>query len=278
MNNKHIRMLVFDVDGTLVDDDQNLSQDTSSILIKLQQKGILVSFATGKILPSVAHLVEILQIKIPVILANGALLQYPNGNFVHQKYLSPALIRNLLYCCTQYDADLALFTPEHIFVLKENFNTDHIKCEFKEKITVISAWEEVEDYFEQICKAIYINRTNRDEIHRIRDYLSVEISCNGSISTGSPDSVEVMPANVSKRHGLEILCKHVGVSPAEVMAFGDQINDKGMIEYAGLGVAVGNAIEEIKSIADFVIGTNNDAGPAEFLRTFFRDMVIEKSL
>jgi len=276
MTIKHIRMLVFDVDGTLVDDEQNLSQDTSSVIAQLQRKGMLVSFATGKILPSVANLVEILQIKIPVILANGALLQYSNGDFVHQKYIDPMMVKDLLACCNQYDADLALFTPEHIFVIEENFNTDHIKCEFKERITVISAWEEIEEYFEQICKAIYINRTNRDEIHRIRDYLSVEIGCNGSISTGSPDSIEVMPANVSKKHGLEILCEHVGVSPAEVMAFGDQINDIDMIEYAGLGVAVGNGIEEIKNKADFVIGTNNDAGPAVFLKSYFQDKLIEK--
>ncbi len=77
-----IKLIVFDVDGTLVDDNKEISQKTVSAIHKLQHKGIDVSFATGKTYPSVETLLKKLDIKIPLILANGAIIQQPDREMV----------------------------------------------------------------------------------------------------------------------------------------------------------------------------------------------------
>ena len=86
-----------------------------------------------------------------------------------------------------------------------------------------------------------------------------------SVVSTSTDSIEAMSFGISKKSGLINLTKYLQIPLDEVMVFGDQQNDCGMIKIAGIGVAMGNAIEEIKTISDYVVGTNNEEGPADFL-------------
>ena len=78
-----------------------------------------------------------------------------------------------------------------------------------------------------------------------------------------------MPFGVSKKTGLVRLTEVLHVSMEEVMVFGDQMNDLDIMEHAGIGVAVGNAVDEVKAIADYVVGSNNEDGPAIFLDEYF---------
>ena len=267
---KTIKLIVFDVDGTLLTDDQNISDRTIEILKTLQHRGMSISLATGKIYPSVEELMKLLQITDPVVLSNGAVIQKPGGEVIDETSLPEGVIQIILDGYRAYEADLALFTPNQIFVEEETFNTDHIKCIFKEKIDVIGDWRNVEDTFPEVCKAIMINRYSQEMIDKLILYLEKNLDGKVTFSTGAPNSIEVMPFGVSKQTGLIHLVEHLQISMDEVMVFGDHINDFGMLEIAGVAVAVGNAIDEVKQISDFVIGTNNQEGPADFLSEYFQ--------
>lgn len=264
-----IKLIVFDIDGTLVDDNKEIKQKTVSVIHQLQNKGINISFATGKTYPSVENLIKILSIKVPLILANGAIIQWPNSEMVFCKFLSTDLIKEITLSNANFEADLALYTPDHIFVKKETFNTDHMKCIFKEKIEAIGDWAAVQEYSSQICKAVWVNRLDIPMINRLSDYLRSNFDGQISISTAASNSIEAMPFGISKETGLIKLVEQLKISLESVMVFGDQLNDCGIIEAAGIGVAVGNAIEEVKTISDYVIGTNNEEGPAIFLSKYF---------
>ena len=140
---KKIRLVVFDVDGTLVDDSTNLREKTISVIHQLRKKNILVSLATGKTYPSVVDLLKILEIDIPVILANGAIIQWPDHKLVQCNYLSSSVIENIVNSKETFGTSLALYTPEHIYVEKETINTDFMKCIYKEKIEVIGKWSSI---------------------------------------------------------------------------------------------------------------------------------------
>jgi Cof subfamily protein (haloacid dehalogenase superfamily) len=264
-----IKLIVFDVDGTLIDDNKKITEKTVSIIHQLQHKGIQVSFATGRTYLSVEDLLEPLNIKIPVILANGAIIQRPNREIVFSKFLSANVVEKIIHTNHNLEADLAIYTPDHIFIEKETFNTDHMKCIFKEKIEVIGNWTAVQEFFPQICKAIWVNRLDIPMIKQLAEHLRETFDSQVSLSTATPDSIEVMPAGVSKQTGLLKLIEYLQIPMDDVMVFGDQLNDYSMIEIAGVGVAVGNAIDEVKAISDYIIGTNNDEGPANFLREYF---------
>ena len=268
-NPKNIKLIVFDVDGTLVDDNQKLGQKTFKVIRKLIGQGLLISFATGKIFPSVEELVKKLNIKTPIILANGAIIQKPNADLVMGKFLPLEVINFILNSYREFDADLALFTPDSVFVEKDTINTDRIKNIFKEKVNAIGSWQQVVSHFPVVCKMIFINLNSQRAIDRLTNYLRENFDGKVSLSTGAPNSIEVMPAGVSKKSGLLQLLDYLKIPLDSVMVFGDQLNDFQMIECAGIGVAVGNAIDEVKNISDYVIGTNNQEGPASFLSEYF---------
>ena len=85
----------------------------------------------------------------------------------------------------------------------------------------------------------------------------------------APFCLEATAVGVTKASGLRLLCEQLGVSMGQVIAFGDQGNDREMIEAAGLGVAMGNAIDELKAVADVVTGTNDEGGIAQLLAQHF---------
>lgn len=267
-NNK-IKLVVFDVDGTLVDDNKKIKGKTVSVIHKLQKKGINVSLATGKTYPSIENLLKILNIKIPMILANGAIIQQPNREMAFCKFLSVDVIKEMMLINHDFEADLVLYTPDHIFVKKETFNTDHMKCLFKENIEAIGDWANIQDFLPHICKAVWINRLDIPMIKRLVEFLQEKFNAQVSLSKATLDSIEVMPEGVSKKSGLIRLIELLQIPMDTVMVFGDQLNDYSMIEVAGVGIAVGNAIDEVKTISDYVIGTNNDEGPANFLCEYF---------
>ena len=89
-----------------------------------------------------------------------------------------------------------------------------------------------------------------------------------TVSKVAPFIVEVMKKNSSKRSGIEKLAEELKIKPHEIICIGDSGNDKQMIEYAGLGVAMGNAFPEIKEIADYVTYSNEDNGVAHVIDKF----------
>lgn len=264
-----VSLIVFDVDGTLLDDDQGLGEKTIMVLRQLQEKGIAISLATGKIFPSVANLIMKLNIQVPLVLANGGIIQKPNKQIVYGEFLDPEVIDQITRNKKRFGAEMALFMPDNIFVEKETFNTEHITVEFKEKIQAIGRWSIVRDYFSHICKAIWINRVDNQKLALLSEFLKQSYDGRISLVTGSPESIEAIPLGVSKRAGLIRLIEYLNIPLRSVMVFGDQQNDIGMLEAAGVAVAVGNAIEKVKAISDHVVGTNNEQGPAGFLIKYF---------
>ncbi len=265
-----IRLIVFDVEGTLIDDNKELSLKTILVLHKLQQKGMAISFATGKTFPSVEELIEALNIKVPIILSNGALIQRPNREMVFNEFLSGDVLRELLEASESCGADLVLYTPDHIFAKKETFNTDQMKAIYKERIEAIGSWAAIRMHLSQVCKVIFVNRLDIPLISRLKADLLVTFDGRVNFCAPTLNSIEILPFGVSKKTGLVHLAEVLHVSMEEVMAFGDQMNDLDIIEHAGIGVAVGNAVNELKEIADYVVGSNNEDGPAAFLEEYFK--------
>ena len=120
-------MIVFDVDGTLIDDNKDVSPKTVSVLHELQQQGCGYQFCHRENLSFGRGIGKALNIKVPIILSNGALVQQPNREMVFSEFLSGDVVRELLDASEYCGADLVLYTPDHIFAKNETFNTDQMK-------------------------------------------------------------------------------------------------------------------------------------------------------
>ncbi len=159
-----------------------------------------------------------------------------------------------------------LYTPDHIFAKNETFNTDQMKEIYKERVEAIGAWAAIQAHLSRVCKVIFVNRLDIPLINRLKADLQVTFDGRVNFCTPTLNSIEILPFGVSKKTGLVRLADVLHVSMHEVMVFGDQMNDLDIMEHAGIGVAVGNAVDEVKAIADYVVGSNNEDGPAIFLR------------
>lgn len=88
------------------------------------------------------------------------------------------------------------------------------------------------------------------------------------ITSSWENNIEIMSEGVDKGQAIKMLCEHLNIGRSEIMAFGDNYNDIEMLEYAGLGVAMGNSNDDIKEIADYVTDTNEESGFANAIFKF----------
>ena len=101
-----------------------------------------------------------------------------------------------------------------------------------------------------------------DYLARVEEQLKMELGSRYSILRSEPYFLEIMPEGIDKAQSLERLLAHVGIERKEMAAFGDGFNDRSMLVYAGLGVAMGNAQEPVKEAADYIAPTNDEDGVA----------------
>ncbi len=118
----------------------------------------------------------------------------------------------------------------------------------------------------EFLKAIVLSRGNHGPLQALKEEFRDHPTLD--VVHSSPENIEIFREDVSKAAGIETLIRKLGIIKDEVMAIGDQENDLSMIRYAGLGVAMGNASDEVKEAANYITDTNNQAGVGKAIRKF----------
>ena len=115
------------------------------------------------------------------------------------------------------------------------------------------------------AKVVIYGSENTNELKDYKEKVLQKFGDSISITSGIPNCIDILDGGISKAKGISIISEELDIPREEVIAVGDNINDIEMIEYAGLGVAMGNAPEKVKDKADYVTTSNNDDGLARFL-------------
>ena len=115
------------------------------------------------------------------------------------------------------------------------------------------------------AKVVVYGNERSEELKDFTNEIAIKYGDNISITSAIENCIDVLNGGISKAKGLSILSDNLGVKREEIITVGDNINDMEMIEYAGLGVAMGNAPDQVKDKADYVTASNNDDGLAKFL-------------
>ncbi len=270
MRFQEVRLIIADVDGTLLNSHHELTLETLSAIKELRADGVSITLATGRILPSVADIAASLNIEIPLILANGALIQKRSGEILYQCPFPASLMKLVIAEAKKHSFEIALYTPDRIIVRKLNYNTSLV-MEYREPCPVqIGEWSRLPGIWSsQVCKIVVINRENTEELDEIGRLLRKQSIGRASVQASVPYMLEVTVSPCTKARGLLSLCSHLGISSNEVLAIGDGLNDVEMFKVSGISVAMGNASANVKRAADIVIGSNDENGIADFLRRTF---------
>ncbi|MWC29543.1 Cof-type HAD-IIB family hydrolase [Paenibacillus sp. MMS18-CY102] len=243
------KLVALDMDGTVLNETQEISETNQRWIRKAMDAGVIVCFSTGRGFRSALPYAEQLGLMdIPMITVNGGEI-WRKPHVLHQRtLLDPGTIRRL--------HQLALKHPE---VWYWAYSTNDVYN--KEK------WIEPADYY---AAHHWLKFGYYTEDDAARNAILSEVSSWGTleITNSSPWNLEMNPLGINKASALRELCALLGIDMSQTVAAGDSLNDIAAIREAGLGVAMGNAQDEVKAAADAITFTNEEHGVAELLRRY----------
>eukprot|EP01031_Cornospumella_fuschlensis_P032570 gene32570-39382_t len=286
------KLVAIDLDGTLLNQHHNLSERSVKVLRELSAKGVTISIATGRSKKNIERYVRELalsQPSIPVICYNGAYgLQYvarPDGSYDCHEIFANSLphesTRKLVEFGHRHGYVLQYYNGRTGEVYAVPRNETHIDLLKRYEDLVDNAQTVIDSYDSafSICQSAKVLLMTEDADHLIAAAHEELDAREFTIIRGSPHPffVEFLRPDVTKGSGLKLLCEHIGVDMKEVVAFGDGDNDREMLQLAGLGVAMKNAKQAAKEVADSVIEwTNDEDGVARQLELLFKDGVFSQ--
>ncbi len=270
---QRIKLVVFDLDGTLVDDDNQIGKETLYLINELTKLGVKFSIATGRLLSAVTDHADNLNITLPLITLDGTLIKRtPDGKSIFQAYLPAKYVKRALKLADKYLLQVALCHDRAIYYTEENSLFPQIMDKFGAK------YQKVDDY------KLYLDETL--EVVMAGDYqtnvkyvankmafpytFGVKSSYYKSQSQGGTYYLEIRKMGCSKGDGLKKLLRFTNINIKDTAVVGDWYNDKSLFENDALKIAMGNAVPELKKMADLVLNkTNNEDGVADFLGMLF---------
>lgn len=274
LNRNKYKMIVTDMDYTLLNREKTVSPRNKKALRNAMNKGVHIAVATGRIYVSAKFYARLLNIITPIIASNGAIIREGHTNkTIFKSVLSPDVAIRMIELCREKGLFCHLFSDNTVFTeriinVSSRYSewNESLEDEDKINIEVVDKLEEVvKNEKNEIVKAVVVD-SNEDSLRYVRNSLNDTGLAN--ISQSLKGNMEVMNKGISKGNAIKILCEIYGIDKSEVIAIGDNENDISMIEYAGLGVAVGNAAESVKEKADYITGDYLDDGVAQVIEKF----------
>lgn len=273
---KHkIKMIGFDLDGTLLTDQKELGEYTVQILKRAVEEGIVIFPITGRPLCGLPEEVTGLTGLRYAITANGArILDLKNAAVLKEQLVSVETAEKILDILGNYDSLREIYYDGTGYAEREKLEQiDHFFEEGPMAEYVRSTRQPVENLMDKFRKesrevdkvqGVFANLGEReaalDEIRKLEG-----VTITGALH----NNIEVNAAGVDKGNALLWLAQYLGIAPEETMAFGDGNNDITLLEKAGTGVAMKNGIEEVKHAADRITEkTNDEEGAAKFIETY----------
>lgn len=276
MNN--YKMIVTDMDGTVLGTDHNITEDNKIALKKAEDMGIKVVFATGRFHESAKVHIDFLEEKMPIISSNGSIIKNPiTDEVLYCNSIAQDKCIQIIDILDKYHLKYQIYTDE---IVLQKYDTeeekqiiiDFIKKVFSDKFEIIFK----KDLKESI-KNKNILKFNLMELDRVELIDTVRKDLNKidgvEITSSWKNNLEIMAKGSTKGKAVEFLSNLLNINMEEIIAFGDNYNDVSMIEVVGTGVAMGNAEEGVKNIADYVTDTNSESGVAKAI-----DNLVFKSL
>ena len=275
MNN--YKLIVTDMDGTVLGGDHKITEENMRALKEADERGVKVVFATGRFHDSAKEHVTFLEEVMPIVSSNGAIIKHPITNEVlYCNSIDKDISLKIVETLDNLDLSYQIYTDNEIL---QKYKTeeekikmqDFIKNTFSDKTEIIFKKDLKEDIKDlNILKFNVVDferpllmKEARKEVEKIEG-LEVTSSWN--------DNVEIMNAGSSKGSAVKFLCELLNIDKEEIIAFGDNYNDISMLEYVGMGVAMGNAEEDVKKIASYITDSNIESGVAKAID----DLVLEK--
>ena len=264
------KVLVLDIDGTLTNSQKIITRKTKKAIIDAMKRGHKVMLASGRPTPGMKRYAEELELSH----YDGYLLSFNGGKIIHcktgeiifQKVLPSVVISSLYKFAIDNNCGLITYLGDDIILATEK--DEYIEIESKingmECKKVNHFVEYVSDY--NLNKMLMMAPPEKAAV--LVEELQEKYKDVLSIYRSEPFFIEIMPKNVDKATSLDIMLTSLGMTKDNAICCGDGFNDKSMIEYAGVGVAMENAQPAVKEVADYITKSNDEDGIVDVIDKF----------
>ncbi len=286
------KIVTVDLDGTLLNSAGEVSDYTKDIIQKSINRGTDVILASGRPINSVESIAYEIGSKNYLISGNGAIVyDIAKKEVIYDRFLNKEQVLNIVRICEENSIYCNVYTEMEVIAKSLNYN---VLFYYKEnarkaegKRTNINIVPNMYKYIEELSQERFLKVTVCDDnrmifnsiIRKLKlindiDVLDVSHMSRKVIKDGTSQIpieyyyTEITNKNVNKWTAIEFLLNKLHIQREDVIGIGDNVNDKEMIENAGLGVAMGNSSPEMKAIADVVVSDNNSEGVAEVIKKF----------
>ena len=254
-----IKMIVTDLDRTLLHTDKTISAYSAAVFARCRDIGIKIVFATARPKRAVTHFCDIIPIDA-LILHNGALVYVGDEILVHHG-ISPAMRDGIMRAISR-DVPEAFMSVEIDDLLHVNFDMPDQWRGVAFKRTALADLPDRPADKIILGSALFGHAAALNKV-QLQKYIPDELYIE---STSDQPPIEmIMNRNATKWNAIQTISAHFGINTTEIVAFGDDFNDILMLQGCGVGVAVANAIDEAKAVADHICGANDDDGVAGWL-------------
>ncbi|WP_428911355.1 Cof-type HAD-IIB family hydrolase [Niallia sp. Krafla_26] len=263
MAEKHL--IVLDLDGTLLKDDKTISSKTKKVLFKAKEAGHEVMIATGRPYRSSEMYYKELDLKSPVVNFNGAFIHHPKDSSfgIHHSPLDMSVAKDIVDACNDFDFhNIIAEVIDDVFIHYHDEKLLQIFSYGNPNITT----GDIRKFLNASPTSLLIH-SEKEQVKKIRQHLAeVHAEVIEQRSWGDPfPIIEIVRHGLNKAVGLKKVSQYYGIPKDRIIAFGDEDNDLEMIDYAGYGVAMGNAIDELKNLANDITYTNEEDGIGHYL-------------
>lgn len=258
------KLLVLDVDGTLLNDEREISKRTLAALLKVQQMGVRIVLASGRPTYGLMPLAKTLELGNYggfVLSYNGCqIIKAQNGEILFERRINPEMLpylekkarKNGFAIFTYHDGTLITDSPDNEYIKNEAL-LNNLKIIREDEFSTAIDFAP--------CKCMLVSDKEKALIGLEQHW---EKRLAGTLDTfrSEPYFLEVVPCGVNKANTLGALLEHLGVTREEVIAVGDGVCDVTMLQLAGMGVAMGHSQDSVKVCADYVTASNEEDGVA----------------
>lgn len=269
---KPIRLIATDIDHTLLNKQHELTPRTEKALRDAMAQGAQIVLATGKTMYSAQTIIRKLNLTTPGIYGQGTVAYNPDGTLRHQYVHEPAVARQVITFTEDRGFSVAAYSGDRLLLRRSHPAFEDMMKRYGEPPPVIvGPLQNIMDSVPVNKLVVFSFEDNAPRaITALRWQLSMQIDPSAArlLQAGVSQMIEVLPPGAGKGPMLKTLLKDLDIRSDEVMAIGDAENDIEMLQLAAIGVAVGNAGQHVKDVADYIAPSHDEDGVADAIERF----------
>ncbi len=261
-----IKLVAFDMDGTLLDENMLLSTRNKNALQNLKKAGITPCLSSGRPPRGLYEFCEELGFDLPLITFNGAeVLPAPKAAPIYANELNSTLAREAFCIGIEKGAEVVMWQSDELIM---SGDTELLREYQRMSNAPFLFYDEKIELDKLSLRKVLWKYPDAEQMAKWRDEMGEHFKGRLNVATSSPHLLEFVANDVSKGVALKRLCEHLGIDLCETAVFGDGYNDLPMLQVAGLSIAMGNAGDAVKSQCDRVTLKNTEDGVAHFIEIY----------